>query len=170
MKRTLSVLFTTAMMFSGIANAVEKITFPVNKNPIPQPVEKSDWKGCYQGNHVPVIPEDFYDVAIITADRKKPTLKSVKKTMIQAATEAEWEVQKPVEDGLAGKFLAIKRVRNKHTMTVQVFYDTEKFSIIYLYSTNLAEATCNGKVFLHRNYNVWVNRLKTTMTRSLLAM
>ncbi len=136
-----------------------------------QTVEKSDWKGCYLGHHVPVIPQDFYDVMIVTADAKQPTLTEIKNTLAQATANAGWEVQNAVEDGHTGKFIAFKNIgNNRHTMTAQVYYNTEKFSIVYVSSTNLAEATCGGRTFIHKNYNLWVNQLKTSMTRSLTIM
>ncbi len=165
-----SSLAVASFLISGVANAVEKVFFPVNKHPEPQVVQKSDWKGCYRGHHVPEIPQDFYDMMVVTADGNKPKLEDVKKVLMLAASDTGWEVQKIVEDGQAGKFIATKNVHNKHSMTVQVYYSPEKFSIIYLSSSNLSEANCGGRIFLHRNYNVWVNQLKTAMSRQLMIM
>lgn len=170
-KKLLASIALTSMLVAGAAGAAEAIKFPVNKNTLPQTIKKSDWKGCYLGRRVPVIPQDFYDVMVVTADGSKPTLSKIKETLDLATTNAGWEVQQPVEDGKAGRFIAFKNIDNKkHTATVQVYYNTEKFSIIYITSTNLAEATCGGRIFLHKNYNVWVNQLKTAISRSLAIM
>lgn len=58
----------------------------------------------------------------------------------------------------------------KHKATVDIEYDTETFSIVYLNSYNLNYSVERSVTYIHPNYLVWVDRLKNDIQRRAAAI
>mgnify|MGYP006974220736 CR=1 FL=1 len=86
------------------------------------------------------------------------TTAEIKKGIMKAGMARGWQVK---ETG-PGELTATIHVRT-HTATVAISYNSKTYSIRYKDSTNLKYK--NGKI--HRNYNKWVNFLKTDIDREL---
>ena len=77
-----------------------------------------------------------------------------KNAIIRAGTERGWTFQ----DAGPGHLVGNLAVRGKHFATVDVFYDTESFTINYRDSQNLDYDPATGAI--HSNYNSWVTNLQ----------
>jgi hypothetical protein len=77
-----------------------------------------------------------------------------KNAIIRAGTQRGWTFQ----DAGPGHLVGNIAVRGKHFATVDVFYDTEEFTINYKDSRNLEYDPATGKI--HSNYNSWVTNLQ----------
>lgn len=117
------------------------------------------WRGCYRGARTPVQVRNYDDVAIIAKDGKAPSIQQVEQAIIMAGNGKKWTMKKVVQGKATGKIEATLLVRNKHVVIVEIVYSPNKYSIHYKTSNNMNAAFCNGKTWLHPNYNVWVSQL-----------
>jgi hypothetical protein len=83
----------------------------------------------------------------------------VRDTITSAAESRHWTV-KPLDDST---LLATLVVRNKHSATVEIPYDTVRYALNYKDSTNLDYE--DGEI--HENYNGWVEKLDRTIQKEL---
>ncbi len=113
---------------------------------------------------VPIINYDA--VQIVTTSGNKPQVTQVEQAIKTAAAANEWTLSNS-EDG---KLLATLFVRNKHTVVVEITYDTEKYSLQYKDSINMKYGTQNGKPVIHPFYNRWVETLKEAIRVELLKL
>jgi hypothetical protein len=77
-----------------------------------------------------------------------------KNAIIRAGAERGWTFQ----DAGPGHLVGNLAVRGKHFATVDVFYDTESFTINYKESRNLEYDPATRQI--HPNYNSWVQNLQ----------
>lgn len=77
-----------------------------------------------------------------------------KNAIIRAGAERGWSFQ----DAGPGHLVGNLAVRGKHFATVDVFYDTESFTINYKDSRNLEYDPATRQI--HPNYNSWVQNLQ----------
>jgi hypothetical protein len=77
-----------------------------------------------------------------------------KNAIIRAGTQRGWTFQ----DAGPGHLVGNLAVRGKHFATVDVFYDTESFTINYKDSRNLEYDPATRQI--HTNYNSWVSNLQ----------
>lgn len=77
-----------------------------------------------------------------------------KNAIIRAGAERGWTFQ----DAGPGHLVGNLAVRGKHFATVDVFYDTESFTITYKDSRNLEYDPATRQI--HPNYNSWVQNLQ----------
>jgi len=61
-------------------------------------------------------------------------------------------------------------VRNKHTVTIEISFTADTYSIRYIDSTNMRYAVCNGRTYIHKNYNVWINQLRNAIEAKFSAL
>ncbi len=67
-----------------------------------------------------------------------------------------------------GKLVAQVVVRGKHTLIVDIQYDSRSFDINYRDSVNLEyRVRRNGRVNIHRNANSWMQNIQTDITAAL---
>ena len=128
------------------------------------------WRNCYHGARTPSEARDFDKVAIIAKNGKAPTLQQVEKAIIAAGKEKEWVMNTISQGTASGKIEATLLVRGKHTVIVDIVYSPENYSIHYKDTINMNAAFCNGKTWLHPNYNVWVSRLNDEIQSKLDAI
>jgi hypothetical protein len=83
----------------------------------------------------------------------------VRDAITQAAKLRQWTVQEQSQTEL----LATLVIRNKHSATVTISYDTQRYAIAYRDSTNLDYE--DGQI--HENYNAWVTKLDRTIQKEL---
>lgn len=96
------------------------------------------------------------DIAYAPAATKTRALSSTdyKNAIIRAGTQRGWTFQ----DAGPGHLIGNLAVRGKHFATVDVFYDTESFTINYRDSRNLDYNPASRQI--HPNYNSWVTNLQ----------
>ena len=82
------------------------------------------------------------------------TLEDYKKAIIRAGAKRNWTF----EEAAPGHLIGNVAVRAKHFATVDVTFDTEKFSITYNASRNLNYSASRNEI--HPNYNAWVQNLQ----------
>jgi hypothetical protein len=78
------------------------------------------------------------------------TISQVAEAIKQAGISYGWEMKPETEGQMTGKLFL-----REHVAVVNITYDTEKYSIYYLDSTNLSY---DGQK-IHTNYNSWVQNL-----------
>lgn len=122
---------------------------------------------------VPII--NYNDIPVATAGGKPLAIDDVKKAIVTAATQKEWTVAYPAD----GKILATLVVRNKHTIVVEIAYDTDKYSINYKDSINMKYGISadrregfklvdtGGQALIHPFYNKWVLEFKEKIENEL---
>lgn len=67
-----------------------------------------------------------------------------------------------------GNLVAQVTVRGKHTLTVDIQYDSRSFDINYKDSVNLEyRERRSGRVSIHRNANSWMENIQTDITARL---
>ena len=96
------------------------------------------------------------DIAYAPAATVTQSLTSTdyKNAIIRAGAERGWTFQ----DAGPGHLVGNLAVRGKHFATVDVFYDTESFTINYKDSRNLEYDPATRQI--HPNYNSWVQNLQ----------
>ncbi len=119
------------------------------------------------GGRNPAIVQDYRDQPIVTDGSQKLDLDTIKKTISLAAVSQNWDVKLTDAPAGHGKLILTRTIRNKHTMAVSVTFDTSRYSIEYKTSVNLNAATCEGKVYIHPNYNRWVGDLNSSIRGKL---
>lgn len=77
-----------------------------------------------------------------------------KNAIIRAGTQRGWTFQ----DAGPGHLVGNLAVRGKHFATVDVFYDSEEFTINYKDSRNLDYDPATRQI--HPNYNAWITNLQ----------
>ena len=125
------------------------------------------WRGCYRGARTPAQVRNYENVVIIAKDGKKPTVEQVEQAIVKAGKLQKWTITRLAQGKAAGKMEASLLVRNKHTIVVEIVYDPEKYSIHYKNSNNMNAAFCEGKYYIHPNYNVWTSRLNDEIQAQL---
>ena len=94
------------------------------------------------------------DVPFPTPVQRALTMDDYRGAIIRAGTKRGWSFR----DEGPGHLVGDVAVRAKHFATVDVTFDTEKFSITYRDSRNLNYDGSRGEI--HPNYNSWVNNLQ----------
>ena len=86
--------------------------------------------------------------------QKVLTMEDYKNAILRGGTKRGWTFQEEGPGHLVGNLA----VRNKHFATVDVTFDTQKFSISYKSSQNLNYNA--GRSEIHPNYNSWIRNLQ----------
>ncbi|WP_404420630.1 hypothetical protein [Thalassospira australica] len=94
------------------------------------------------------------------ADAAKLSMAQIEESIIKAAGEREWIVQRKAD----GELIATYSPRD-HLAKVEIDFDQSEFSISYVDSTNL---NYDG-TSIHYNYNRWVNNLRQDILREVSA-
>ena len=105
-----------------------------------------------------IVPLENVESARLRAP-ENVTLERVKKGIIRAGIFRDWRMTE-IEPG---HILAQATVRNKHSATIDIFFDTKVFSIRYKDSKNLRY---DGDL-IHANYNQWVRNLKKDIQKEM---
>lgn len=90
------------------------------------------------------------------------TLDQVGEAIEAACVSLGWRLASQ-ESGQVSAELSV--ANGKHRATVDITYDTKIFSIIYLDSYNLNYNVERSVTYIHPNYLVWVDRLKSEIQR-----
>lgn len=86
--------------------------------------------------------------------------------MKQAMEDHAWKVK----DFSPGSIRAETVVRNKHIVEVQIHYDAEELSIIYVSSVNLNFKTDDKGRRIHPNYHKWIRWLADSFKTHLRSL
>ncbi|MCB5188049.1 hypothetical protein LG200_08535 [Methylobacillus caricis] len=105
------------------------------------------------------------DVPIVSASGKSLQASDVEQAIITAAGINQWTVSR---NDNGNELVGTLVVRNKHTITVNIPYTAEKYSILYRSSDNMKYEVKDGVPCIHPFYNKWVGALKTSIDRELL--
>jgi hypothetical protein len=95
---------------------------------------------------VPVV--NYENVVVTTGSGKPATAEQVRQAFISGTAGRGWTYTQAGE----GKLLANLVVRNKHTVSAEIVYSGDKFSVTY-YELK------DGKPVIHPNYNNWVTNM-----------
>jgi hypothetical protein len=106
--------------------------------------------GCRMGEPVYNATDVAYSPAATVTRSLDRT--EYKNAIIRAGTQRGWTFQDAGPGHLVGNVV----VRNKHSATVDVFYNSESFSIAYKDSRNLNY----NPPQIHSNYNAWIQNLQ----------
>ena len=110
------------------------------------------------------VPIQNYDnVPIVRADNAVLTGPRVRQAIVGALQQGKWII---VDDG-PGRVVATFSIRNKHSLTVEVRYSGQQFSVVYQDSSNLNYALGAGGPVIHPAYNKQVNGLVAAINASL---
>lgn len=90
-----------------------------------------------------------------TASARALSLGDYRKAIIRAGAKRKWVFT----DVAPGHLVGNVNVRGKHQATVDVFFDTEQFSIRHQSSRNLNFNAENQTI--HPNFNTWLRNLET---------
>ena len=108
--------------------------------------------GCRMGEPVYNATDVAYSPAATVTRSLDRT--EYKNAIIRAGTQRGWTFQ----DAGPGHLIGNLAVRGKHFATVDVFYDTDSFTINYRDSRNLEYDPATRQI--HPNYNSWVQNLQ----------
>lgn len=110
------------------------------------------------------VPIENYDnVVVARPDGKKLTPAKVREAIVMATTQLRWIV---LEDN-PGTIVTSLSIRGKHSMTVEIRYTGQSFSITYRDSSNLNYGRSGSGNDIHPTYNKEVRRLLTTINSTL---
>ena len=105
---------------------------------------------------VPVEDVDNAPYSLAAYTQAQPlTMYEYEQAIVRAGAKRNWVFEQVGPGHLVGTTV----VRGKHTAVVDVFFDTETFSIHYKDSQNLKWDPERRKI--HPNYNAWVDLLKS---------
>lgn len=102
---------------------------------------------------VPVQSPQHAD--FVVSGNRVPGIEKVRESIGVAASARGWQVisEQP------GQLQLRNVIRGKHTVVVDVFYDTKGVRIDYVSSENLKYAMRDGAAYIHPKYNEWVKLL-----------
>lgn len=109
--------------------------------------------GCRATVPVTNVPETSYGSATYS-DARKLTLSDYEKAIVRAGSYRGW-IMKPIAPG---QLEATNVVRGKHTVVVDIVFNTETYSIKYKDSKNMDWDAATRTI--HPNYNTWVKLLE----------
>lgn len=84
-----------------------------------------------------------------------PAPDKVREAIIDASARRGWHVAADQP----GKLRLRNVIRNKHTVVVDVAYDSKGVSVTYVSSEDLDYAMRDGVAYIHPKYNEWVQKL-----------
>jgi hypothetical protein len=105
---------------------------------------------------VPIV--NLENNTIVASSGKEPALEAVAQA-IRAAGASQAYPWTPSGE-TPGVLQLTTFVRNKHTVVVNVTFDTKTYSIRYASSMNMNYQSKDGKEIIHPFYNKWVALLK----------
>lgn len=111
---------------------------------------------------VPIVNYD--NIAVAVSNEKAASADKVKQAIQAAAAAKGWSVATQAD----GKLLATLEVRGKHSITVEIAYSAEKYSLTYKDSSNMKYGTHDAQAVIHPFYNKWVLGLKEAIRLELL--
>jgi len=104
-------------------------------------------------------------ISVASGTGKTLTMEQVKLAIIRGGADRNWSMA-PAGPGHMIGTLSIRA----HVAIVDIKYDAEKYSITYKDSTNLKYSkNSDGTEYIHSNYIGWINFLKKSINRELLA-
>jgi hypothetical protein len=84
-----------------------------------------------------------------------PAADKVRQAIIDAGARRGWHV----DAEQPGRLTLRNVIRNKHTVVVDVAYDSKGVSVTYVSSENLNYEMRDGVAYIHPKYNEWVQKL-----------
>ncbi len=109
-------------------------------------------------------PSDIAFAEPPTTVTKVLTTEDYKNAIIRGGAKRGWTFQEEEPGHLIGDVA----VRNKHFATVDIYFDTESFSISYKSSQNLNYNAGRNKI--HPNYNSWIQNLQGEIQAEITQM
>ncbi len=109
-------------------------------------------------------PSDIAFAEPPTTVTKVLTTEDYKNAIIRGGAKRGWTFQEEEPGHLIGDVA----VRNKHLATVDIYFDTESFSISYKSSQNLNYNA--GRNEIHPNYNSWIQNLQGEIQAEITQM
>lgn len=119
--------------------------------------------GCRTAVPIETVSAESYGSSTY-AEADKLTLRDYEKAIVRAGANRGWAMR-PVG---AGKLEATNVVRDKHTVVVDIAFDTETFSIDYKDSKNMDWNPTARTI--HPNYNSWVELLEADIKTEIQRM
>ena len=111
---------------------------------------------------VPIVNHE--NVPVAAAGAKQLSAAQVKQAIVRATPPRPWEF---TETG-PGKLLATLQVRGKHTVSADIAYSADQYSIVYRDSANMKYGSApDGRPVIHPFYNTWIGELREAIRISL---
>ena len=110
-----------------------------------------------------VAVQNFDNVPIVRADNAVLTGARVRQAIVGALQQGKWII---LDDG-PGRMLATFSIKNKHSLTVEIRYSGQQFSVVYQDSSNLNYAQGPNGPIIHPAYNKQVSGLVAAINASL---
>jgi len=110
-----------------------------------------------------VPPENHDNVPVVRPDGKALTPDKVRAAIVTATTQLRWTI---LEDN-PGTIAANLSLRGKHSMTVEIRYTGQTFSITYRDSSNLNYGRGGHGTDIHPTYNKEVRKLLNAINNTL---
>ena len=102
---------------------------------------------------VPIV--NYENVTIATGSGKPATAEQVKQAFIAGGASKGWTFTTAGD----GKLVANLIVRSKHTITADIAYSADKYSVTYQGSVNMNYELKSGQPVIHPKYNGWVTNM-----------
>ena len=109
-------------------------------------------------------PTDIAFAIPPTSVQQVLTVEDYQNALIRGGSKRGWTFEAPAPGHLVGSLA----VRNKHFATVDIYFDTESFSISYKSSQNLNYNA--GPDEIHPNYNSWIQNLQGEIQAEITQM
>jgi hypothetical protein len=110
------------------------------------------------------VPVENYDnVVVVRADKKVLAADKVREAIVKGVTRLRWIV---LEDS-PGMIVTSLSIRGKHSMTVEIRYTGQNFSITYRDSSNLNYGKGAHGTDIHPTYNKEVKKLLDSINATL---
>ena len=112
-------------------------------------------------------PVDNRDnVAITTGSGKVLTVEQVKQGLKMAGSQRGWMF---ADDG-PGKMTGTNNVRGKHLVKITIAYTKDSYSLKFLSAENMKMKVIDGVVYIHSNYNNWIQFLVSDIYNEFVRM
>ncbi len=104
---------------------------------------------------IPVV--EYTDLPIVTSSGKSLLSEEVKEIIMTAGQQQQWQfVDGPEKNTLIGTL----NVRNKHSISINIHYSTNSYSIAYRDSAKMNfKIDASGQKLIHPKYNLWIQNL-----------
>lgn len=119
--------------------------------------------GCRTAVPIESVNAESYG-SIAYAEAGALTLRDYEKAIVRAGANRGWTMR-PIG---TGKLEATNNIRNKHTVVVDIAFNTETFSIDYKDSTNMDWNPTTRTI--HPNYNSWLELLEADIKTEIQRM
>ena len=112
---------------------------------------------------------DFENMPVKTNTGEPVSPQEVRDAIVAAGARLNWDFADS-EPGEPGRLRGTLIVRGTHVVEVDVPYAADRYSVLYLNSSQMSYRESEGVREIHRNYNVWVREMVHRISIQLAAL